>query len=128
MKLTDVFPTPYLKAADIDGNREVTISKVTIEELGIDRDRKAVAYFKHETKGLVLNKTNASMLAAICGSDDTDNWVGHTALLYTELVAFQGRTAPAIRVRQPLVTQERVRAKPVPASSGGNIDDDAIPF
>jgi hypothetical protein len=129
MKLHEVFPSAYLKAADVGSDiMPVKIRRVVIEELGPDRERKAVAYFDGETRGLVLNKTNSRMIAAICHSDETDNWIGHTIALYTEDVSFQGRTSPAIRVCQPRANEALQTKAKSAIVSVGSIENDQIPF
>src|SRR5690606_38448807 len=73
MKLSDAFPSTFLKAADLNGQRAVVIvSHVKFEDIG--GDHKPLVYFKGKDKGLVLNKTNGNMIAEISGDDDTDNW------------------------------------------------------
>jgi hypothetical protein len=57
-----------------------------------------VIYFNNAQKGLVLNKTNASRIAAVLG-DDTNNWLGKEVMLDVETVPFRGEAVPAIRVR-----------------------------
>lgn len=97
MKKTDIFPSNYIKAADI-GNREVTvvISHVAMEKLG--EDNKLVVYFQGKEKGMVCNMTNFDRIA-YCYGDDTDDWAGKEIVIGTELVTFQGKTGPAIRVK-----------------------------
>lgn len=56
------------------------ISNVYLEEVGKDKDQKLVAWFvssdevKGSDKHLVLNKTNARIIADHTGSDDYDTW------------------------------------------------------
>ena len=132
-KLSEIYPSPYLKACDIpDAGLKVVIARVVLEELGMDRDTKPVTYFEGIKRGLVTNKTNANMIAAICRSDDTDHWVGKEIALVTEPVAFQGRVSPAIRVRQPVTTQieappKRPGRAPVPVQDARDLGDE-IPF
>lgn len=99
MKLNEVFPSNYIKAADLQG-REVTviIAGAAMEQLG--NDNKLVITFKGKEKGLVCNKTNAGRIAYLYG-DDTDEWIGNPIVLAAELVDFQGKTVEAIRVRAP---------------------------
>jgi hypothetical protein len=100
MRVSEMYPSKYLKAADIgEGDRVLTISNVTCEEVGEDRERKPVVQFSDESKGLVLNKTNALRLEFVAGSDDTNDWRGLKITLYTELVSFGGKSGPAIRVK-----------------------------
>jgi hypothetical protein len=115
MKTDDVFPSRFVKATDI-GDKEVTvtINRVVTEILGIDE--KPVAYFKNAEKGLVLNRTNWDRIAFAAGSDDSDDWPGVRVTLFTELVTFNGRTAPAIRVKptakRGAPPQQKAAAKP----------------
>ena len=115
MKVSDAYPSNYIKAIDLDGRTaELTIRNVTMEDLG--NDRKPVAHFSDAKKGLVLNVTNASAVAAEFG-DDMDAWAGHKIELYGTPVTFQGKTVDAIRVRP-------VREKP--AAKDGVPFDDAL--
>jgi hypothetical protein len=105
MKTEDVFPSRFLKAADIgNGERMFTISNVAVEEVG--DDQKPVARFNGEKKGLVLNRTNWDRMVHIAGSDNSDDWTGLRVALYTELVSFGGKSGPAIRVRATRAPQK----------------------
>src|SRR3990167_1094296 len=120
MKATDVFPSKYLRAADLDGHEPiVTVDHVEVETLG--DERKPVVYFVGKEKCLVLNKTNFSAITDISGQDDTDNWRGVKVKLITARVEYQGKRVPAIRIEEP--TAPRRPAPPVE-----QIDDDQIPF
>jgi hypothetical protein len=62
MKISQLFPSKYVKAVDLNGKTvTLTIAKLAIEELGHgpEKERKPVLYFERATKGLVLNRTNA---------------------------------------------------------------------
>ena len=97
VSINEMYPSKYLKAADLQGrNIVVTISLVEIEKIG--DDNKPVIYFLGKTKGAVLNKTNASNIAILYG-DETEDWVGKEIVLFPAMVDFQGRTVEAIRVR-----------------------------
>ena len=52
MKVSDVYRSKYFKAADLNNQSlTATIKKVSIEELGPEKDRKPVAYFHEFEKG-----------------------------------------------------------------------------
>ena len=70
-----------------------------LETLG--NDDKPVVYFENKEKGLVLNKTNATVIAAGYGPE-TDGWVGKPITLYPAKVSFQGQMVAAIRVELPV--------------------------
>jgi hypothetical protein len=100
--ISDLFPSNFLKAADLKGQRRiVTIQKVTREEVGKEKKKKAVVYFAESKKGLVLNKTNAVKIAKVTGSEDYTRWPGKKIALIPTEVEFQGDLIPAIRVTSP---------------------------
>lgn len=99
MRVSDAFPSNYLKAVDLQGRTVMaTIDRYTIEDIG--DDRKPVIYFVDKEKGLVLNKTNANEIAFVYG-DDMDEWAGKKIELFSMMVQFQGRNTPGLRVRVP---------------------------
>ena len=121
MKASDVFPSNYLRAADLNGAEPiVTIDRVVVETFG--DESKPVVFFRGKTKGVVLNKTNFGAIVAITKEEDTDNWRGHQIKLVTAKVEFQGKRVPAIRIDEPIPTQQ----KPLPPVHAPN--DDEIPF
>jgi hypothetical protein len=94
MKMTDLFPSKYLKAADLRGQpRVVTIEKVehvVFKDDGTDV-LKAVLHFKEkDSRPVVVNKSNFAMLTEICGSDDDERWPGHKVELRVRKSAIQG--------------------------------------
>jgi hypothetical protein len=100
MKISNAFPSKYLKASDLqDRNVAVAMSHVALEDVG-DSERKPVLYFQDKNKGLVLNKTNSRLIAGIYG-DDTENWDGKSLVLFPAMVDFRGDQVEAIRVRAP---------------------------
>lgn len=127
--VNDAFPGKYLKAADLGEKQPVvTISHVDWEDVGqgAEKARKPVAYFTGTTKGVVLNKTNAMMIADIAGDPDTDNWAGTRVKLVAVEVELQGKVVMGIRVRKP---SPNGNAKPKPAPEPVEApDSDDIPF
>jgi hypothetical protein len=104
MNINSAFPSKYLKAADVETNVLVTISRVDIETVGqFDDETKPIVYFNEFDRGLVLNKTNSRTIASLYGSE-TNGWVGRKILLYSTMVDFQGKQVEAIRVKRPAQT------------------------
>jgi hypothetical protein len=104
MRMNDVFPSNYLKAdteVPEEGEVAVTISSITMETLGQGKDseEKPVIFFEEFEKGLVCNKTNWQMISRVCGSDDSDDWVGRRIALYSTDVQFGNEVTRGIRVR-----------------------------
>lgn len=99
VNINDQFPSKYLKASDLNGQMvKVGISDVKSEEIG--GSPKMVMYFAGKQKGMVLNKTNAQILAEQFG-DETDNWAGATIEIFSMKVPYEGRMVDGLRVRIP---------------------------
>ncbi len=98
MKVSELFPSKYLKATDID-KRGVcyTIKDGEMAEMP-DGQKKAVLYFEEAPKGLVMNKTNTDTIADEYG-DSMEAWVGKRIELFTVKVTVNGEQRDGIRVR-----------------------------
>lgn len=135
MRVSDAFPSEFLKAADLrDRNVLVVMDRVEMKDIG--GDHKPILFFQGKDKGLVLNKTNANNIAMAHG-DDTDDWSGKEVVLFPAMTDFQGKTVPCIRVRQARASDRPAAAKPALKAVGENtvrapepppISDDEIPF
>lgn len=137
MKISSAFPSEFIKAADLQGRDvKVVISGVKVKTIG--DDTKPVVYFQGKERGLVLNKTNANIIAQAYG-DDTDEWIGFEVELYSAMVQYQSNMVEAIRVRIPRVKhapaatitsgQEQLTAAARQAPAGKHPDmNDDIPF
>ena len=122
MKLSDAFPSKYLKADDLQGREvPVIISGAKMEQVG--DEHKLVLSFKGKSKTMICNKTNASRIAFMHG-DDLDNWVGAEIVLAAEFVDFQGKSVKGLRVRPKAAPAP----KSAPAAPVDNDMSDPIPF
>jgi len=112
MKVSDAYPSKYLKATDLLGREHrVTITDVTFEDVG--DSKKLVAYFNGKQKGLVLNKTNARAIAKIFG-DDSRDWIDKEVIITETVVDFRGDAVPTIRVKFPPQMAPSVLLAPEP--------------
>jgi hypothetical protein len=139
MKRDELFPSKYLKAADLKGKPVVVqIDRAAPEVLKNDRGEeqsKLVIYFAKARKGLVVNMTNYDSIAAMHGGD-TDDWRGGRIELYPTMAAMRGKTVDCIRVPVPsdalnLVPLPKPEPKPEPESPPKSLReelDDEIPF
>lgn len=123
MKISKLFPSKYVKAADLGGKHvTLTIEKLVVEELGhgAEKENKPVLYFHKATKGLILNRTNAMAVAALYG-DESDHWTGKRITIYATRIRAFGAMQDVIRVKN------EIPAQPVPAAQPeerAEIDDD----
>lgn len=124
MNINSAFPSKYLKADDADQDLLLTIRGVKIETVGQGQkaEQKPVVYFQEVEKGIVLNKTNAKMIAKIAKSDDTEDWKGVKIRLIATEVEFQGDLVMSLRVREVKKTTSRTD------ETAEAPDDDSIPF
>ncbi len=116
MKMSEEFPSKYLKAADLQG-REVRVIMQNTEREKIGDDTKPVLYFKGKDKGVVLNKTNAATIVDAYG-DDSEDWFDQPLILFSVMVDFQGKVGPAIRCRVPTARDNKPARKADPISTG----------
>lgn len=108
MKLSDAYPSAFLKAEDLDGqDLTFTIASVELETLGQGKDaeQKLVIGLRGHSKKFVCNKTNATQIGKQHG-DDTDDWLGKNITLGPREVQFGNEMVWSIRVcgRPPVRT------------------------
>lgn len=105
MKVSKMFPTPHLKGDDLGGiEPNVKIVKIgPVKAFNSDTNQeedKWAVWFFGKDKYLLLNKTNATMIAELLGSDESDDWVGGRVKLYSTPVQAFGATHNAVRVKK----------------------------
>ena len=109
MKKDEVFPSKYFKAStDLEQEVHLTIRDLTRESFGEEDDRqvKSILWFVETDKGLVLNKTNWSILCDIYTFDDTEELVGYRITLYREKVSFKGDRVWGTRIKEEIPDDE----------------------
>ena len=140
-KLSEMLESKFLKKEEVDPAVLVTINrfdKQNVAKEGAEPEFKWTAHFEELDKPLVLNSTNLQMIAMICGSEDSDEWIGHKIVLYNDPnVSFGGKITGGIRVRKPKAApaklavekaaelEKRQTAKPRPIVDE---DEDSVPF
>jgi hypothetical protein len=125
MKMSDLFPSKYVKAADLQGRTvTLTIKGLAVEEMGhgSEKERKPVVYFEKAIKGLVLNRTNAMIIAHLYG-DESDDWRGKRIAIYPTKVRAFGSMQDCIRVREEIPAQPKPVAQAVQVEELPELDD-----
>lgn len=126
----------HMKAEDL-GGKIYTLTMGHAKPIQFDDGNKIELEFQGAKKTLVLNKTNASTIAAMFGPD-TEAWFGHKLEVYPDTTMFGDKLVPCIRVRAPLQHAGGAApataqpgwtppVQPTEAPPGPSLDDD-IPF
>lgn len=121
MKLSQMFPSKYASAADLNGRPStLIISKIVQDAVNRENglENVFVVYFRYiqdgapkdTQKGVILSRRLAEQIAEAVGSDDTDQWVGKSVVLYPTTVHAFGK--------DHLVFGARKAPQPTPAASG----------
>jgi hypothetical protein len=132
MKRDDLFPSRYLKCADLKGRpRVLQVKDAPVETLKNpkgEEQRKAVLYFNGTKKSLPLNLTNFDAVAAIAG-DDTQNWKGAKLELYPAKTTLGRDIVDCIRIRRPSEEPPKITAPTTePTDEAADEFDEEIPF
>jgi hypothetical protein len=109
--------TRWLKAADLPTEKKFRIKSVTVEEIGIGKDKetKLVVWFTNDPRGLVLNRVNNRTIRGAFG-DACDGWAGKVIAVFPTTAEFRGTMKPALRVRVPAPKQTAGNGQTVAAA------------
>lgn len=102
MKVGEMFPSRFLKGADLGAPVTVTIAGVKAEQMykpGKGEITGWVLYCEKASKGIVLSRALAMSISEALGADDTDQWTGRQIVLYPQKMRVGGRDLVAIRAR-----------------------------
>jgi hypothetical protein len=118
MTRDEVFPSKYLKAADLKGKAHiVTIESAPYEPLkGLDgkENNKIVLSFKNAEKTLPLNATNFDSVCEVTGCPDSEDWPGKQIEVYPSKTLMGGKMVDCIRIRRPSSSRRAAAAPPPP--------------
>ncbi len=113
MNVNDFYQTEskWLKAGDLkdEGGKPIKarliIARAEVVEFSNDKSKKVGIFFEGKEKGLVLNKTNAQLIAEQHGQD-MDGWAGKKIAIYPTTTDFGGDRVDCIRVEQAIPDAE----------------------
>lgn len=92
-------PPEHIAAIDLNGKEAtVTIEKVVAEKIGQKKQKKPVLFFVGKKRGMVLNKTNCKVLAAMYGRD-TEDWKGKAITIFPTMTEMAGESVPCLRIK-----------------------------
>src|SRR5271165_4152014 len=101
MLMQDLYPTKHLSGTSVSAPIKATIDKVVVEPVGQGNERKPILYFREGHKPMILNRTNADILAQKYGHD-SDDWLGAQIVIFTTPVTDpSGKVVQGLRIRFP---------------------------
>lgn len=128
-KTSEMKDRKFIGKDDVGKGLLVTITGCDKENVAVEdapKELKWCLMFAEIDKPLVLNATNIALAEQVCGSNDTDQWIGHQIVLYVDpTVSYAGRVVGGVRIRRPKAGA--VKLKPAPVVAPVDPDDD-IPF
>lgn len=112
----------YLGTYSLDDGKDIvlTIDQCRQEVVqGSDGQKETclVCHFREDVKPMILNSTNAKMIAKLLKTPYIEEWAGHRIQIGSEKVKAFGDVVDALRVRKQLPADE----KPVACESCGQI-------
>ena len=120
-------PSRFLGSQDLNGKEvALTIRRVIVEDLPVSggkTERKPIVYFVEtkakaerdntEEKTLVLNRTNAKVIAKMYGPEVND-WTGKRVTFYSTMVNAFGEEVEALRIRPTPPAPATIPSPPQP--------------
>jgi hypothetical protein len=138
MNVNELKNSQFLTKEDCVPDILVTIKSCEEKDVSTESEptkMRWVLFFEELEKPLVLNVTNGQIIAAITGSDESDDWIGEQIVLWNDMtVMYKGEIKGGIRVRpqqgqgkppakSPVNTKSEYRGEEPPPPT-----DDDIPF
>jgi len=119
--IEDLKDSKFLTQNDVDPPVLATIAGTKKFDVSLDSEEPRIKWtlsFKELDKPLVLNTTNGQIIAAMVGSDESDDWIGRQIVLYKDPnVSFAGKLVGGIRCRAPKNLPAPASDQPSPAES-----------
>src|ERR1700752_2639468 len=122
IKLADYRTGTFLKSEDVPEPMLATIEKISVEEVGENKDKRLVAHFTGMDQAMVLNRTNLEFLEQSFGPNAEDAHGGQGVIFTDPNVRFGGKRVGGLRLRRPKAGAKK------PAKTVAEELDDDIPF
>lgn len=138
MNVNELKNSQFLTKEDCTPDILVTIKSCEEKDVSTESEptkMRWVINFEELEKPLVLNVTNGQIIAALLGSEESDDWIGKQIVLWNDMtVMYKGEIKGGIRVR-PIRGQGQSPAQPPAAAKGEYrgeqpppVDESDIPF
>jgi hypothetical protein len=137
--ISELKQSKFLTRSDTGKGILVTIKDCYQQDVAMEGDPQELKWclsFVEDCKPMVLNTTNAQLIAAALGSEETEQWAGKKIVLFDDpTVMFKGKITGGIRARAMRVTQSahgmlgKPANRPTPPSVATEPpEEDDVPF
>lgn len=104
--ISDMRESKFLRKTDVEPPVVLTIADCVQMNVAMadspKPENKWCLVFKEDFKPMVLNMVNASTIAEVTGSEETEGWKGHQIEVYFDAnIFFGGKRTGGLRVRHP---------------------------
>lgn len=99
MNYEALYPSKYLKAADLEGSPVTVVIEKVVEEEMQDGEVKPVLHFQGAHKAHVMPRINGRKIAELVGSNETREWAGKAITLYPSQTEMGGKMVDCVRIR-----------------------------
>ena len=122
----------YLGSYSLEDGKDMVVTIKTVRQesvVGADGKKEdcVVCYFTDADKPMILNATNAKMIAKLTKSNYLEDWEGHKIQIGVEKVKAFGDVVEALRVRNFLPRTVNIKCevcgKPIQSAYGMSVED-----
>jgi hypothetical protein len=126
-KVSNIFSNSVLRAADLDGPRDIKI--VGWHEEYLFGKNEYVLELEDESSGLRLTATlGRDIKAALGGEDDLDDWIGRVVTIYPAQLKIKDKDSGEEKIVDTIRAKASKLDKPLPKKALSGPSDDDIPF
>ena len=121
----------YLTKNDVEDGIILTIKGFQYEDIEGDNgaEQKLIMYFQEDYPPMVVNRTNAQLLAIVTGAKASGEVIGKEIVVYNDpSISFGGKVTGGIRIKKVQAAPKRAAPASINVPLAGSDIDDDIPF
>ncbi len=115
--ISSMIPSKFITKSDLEKPILLTIKRIYESNFN-DGSTKWTLDFVEFSKPFALNKTNLRLLPEICGSENSEDWVGKQIVIYFDkTIMYKGKLEGGVRIRarnNPATGYEKINIDDIP--------------